>query len=422
MRHQIIEGLTRGDLRTLIQGPDDDPEWSGWLGAYFPQFAAAQAHRDAAVWADVMPQSEKHRRAFEEADAALREARDRWRTTITDTLDVLGRRLWPALEGMLREAGVGRVMLVPQGMLFLLPLHACVLGDEGKLVCDQYSVAYVPAGSVLARLAVEEEPAGGVAESLLVANPTGDLRHTPSEALAIQHTLGEAATRVLWEWEATEAEVVDAARDVGVIHFSGHGTYDWRAPEQSGLLLRDPDVDRVNPRTGEGIDPLTVAEMRQALRLSRTRLVTLSACETGLTETRRGLADEYIGLPGVLLEAGARAVVASLWAVDDLATALLMWQFYQAWDRGVLPVAEALRRAQEWLRTRSREQIDDALEELNQLWEPWRQSGAIPAMRDRAIDQEWEILAAHRRLDKLGHPPFAHPYWWAGFEAVGDVL
>jgi len=93
--------------------------------------------------------------------------------------------------------------------------------------------------------------------------------------------------------------------------------------------LRDPRFEGINVRTGEGVDLFTVAEMREQLRLARTQLVTLSACETGLVEFGRGLADEYIGLPGILLQAGARAVVASLWAVDDLATALLMGRFYE---------------------------------------------------------------------------------------------
>lgn len=167
---------------------------------------------------------------------------------------------------------------------------------------------------------------------------------------------------------------------------------------------------------------LTVAEMHEALRLSRTRLVTLSACETGLTEVGRGLADEYIGLPGVLLEAGARAVVASLWAVDDLATALLMGQFCRVWDRGAVPVAEALQAAQKWLRTRSREEVEEALDELDMLWIPWATQSEDSAMQRRAREQYWEILGARRRLKGMGERPLGHPYWWAGFQAVGDVL
>jgi CHAT domain-containing protein len=319
---------------------------------------------------------------------------------------------------MLRAAGVERVVLIPQGQLFLLPLHACPLDGGESRVMDRYAVGYAPAGGVLARLAGEGE-APRPARALLVANPTGDLAHTPSEALAVAGELAGVTT--LWEREATVAHVTGVAREAGVIHFSGHGRYDWLAPEQSGLVLRDPAVRRVNPRTGEGTDLFTVAQMRRGLRLSGTRLVTLSACETGLVEMRRGLADEYIGLPGVLLEAGARAVVASLWAVDDLATALLMGQFYAGWGQGTIPVAEALRRAGRWLRTLSRDQANRALADLDERWEPWRGQEDDPAMQRRAVDQYWEISAARERLAGMDDPPFAHPYWWAAFQAVGDV-
>jgi len=88
----------------------------------------------------------------------------------------------------------------------------------------------------------------------------------------------------------------------------------------------------------------------------------------------------------------------------------------------VAPIAEALRRARKWLRTRTRAQVDAALDELDQLWEPWRHQDDDPAMRGRAIEQHWEILAARKRLEEMQDPPFAHPYWWAAFQAVGDVL
>ncbi|RLC53720.1 MAG: hypothetical protein DRI80_19855, partial [Chloroflexota bacterium] len=417
LRHSVVEEFTARQLRELVQGPDEDPGWGGWLSAYFPQFEALHRLRDAAFWAALMPQSDEHRRALERARAACQAATARWREAVAETLHALGESLWPALDETLREAGVERVILVPQGMRFLLPLHACPLnGDERA--CDRYTIAYAPAGTILARLA---GGAGGPPRRrLLIANPTGDLRYTPSEVLAVERTLGGATT--LWEQAATQAQVVETAREADLIHFSGHGTYDWRDPEQSGLLLRDPRFKHINRRTGEGIDLFAVAEMREELQLARTRLVTLSACETGLVEMRRGLAEEYIGLPSALLEAGARAVVASLWAVDDLATALLMRRFYVEWQQGACPIAEALRRAQRWLRTRTRPQVEAALDELDQLWAPFARQDDDPAMRRRAIRQYWEVREARERLAEMGDPPFAHPYWWAAFQAVGDVL
>ena len=60
--------------------------------------------------------------------------------------------------------------------------------------------------------------------------------------------------------------------------------------------------------------------------------------------------DEYVGLPAGFLQAGAPCVVSTLWAVDDMSTALLMERFYQQHlDEGLSP-SRALRAAQRWLR------------------------------------------------------------------------
>jgi CHAT domain-containing protein len=80
-------------------------------------------------------------------------------------------------------------------------------------------------------------------------------------------------------------------------------------------------------------------------------LVVLSACVTGQGQEVTG--EGLIGLTRGFMHAGATRVVASLWNVDDWATAELMARFYQGMERGGLPPAAALRRAQlELWRTR----------------------------------------------------------------------
>ena len=82
----------------------------------------------------------------------------------------------------------------------------------------------------------------------------------------------------------------------------------------------------------------------QALDLRGCELVVLSACETGLGEAEDG--QGVLGLQRAFQAAGARAVVASLWKVDDAATGVLMERFYtNLWDKK-LPKLEALRQAQ----------------------------------------------------------------------------
>lgn len=93
-------------------------------------------------------------------------------------------------------------------------------------------------------------------------------------------------------------------------------------------------------------ETLTALEALDRLRL-RCDLVTLSACESGLSRVRRG--DELIGLIRAFLYAGAPALVCTLWRVDERSTLMLMERFYRGVQAGT-GFAEALRQAQLYLR------------------------------------------------------------------------
>jgi CHAT domain-containing protein len=77
--------------------------------------------------------------------------------------------------------------------------------------------------------------------------------------------------------------------------------------------------------------------------------VVLSACETGIVDVNRS-PDEYVGLPAGFMQAGAPAVISSLWTVDDHSTALLMERFYRNHREKKMSFPAALREAQLWLR------------------------------------------------------------------------
>ena len=111
----------------------------------------------------------------------------------------------------------------------------------------------------------------------------------------------------------------------------------------SGIVLAGANQMGTGAATNRGI--FTAEEVAE-LDLSGTELVVLSACETGLGEVAGG--EGVFGLQRAFGLAG-RAVVASLWKIEDDATRVLMSEFYRAlWD-GARPVgkAEALRRAQQ---------------------------------------------------------------------------
>ena len=81
--------------------------------------------------------------------------------------------------------------------------------------------------------------------------------------------------------------------------------------------------------------------------MSRVDLVTLSACQTGLGKPE--LDEGLIGLQRAFQVSGARNVIASLWPVDDLATSVLMKQFYSNLIQQGLSAGESLSKSQKWM-------------------------------------------------------------------------
>ncbi len=129
----------------------------------------------------------------------------------------------------------------------------------------------------------------------------------------------------------------DALNQYRFVHFSTHGLLDSRHPELSGLVLSLVD------ETGQPQEGFLRLHEIYDLRLNAD-LVVLSACQTGLGKEVKG--EGLIGLTRGFMYAGAPRVMASLWEVDDAATAELMKRFYRGVLQEKLPPAAALRAAQ----------------------------------------------------------------------------
>jgi CHAT domain-containing protein len=122
-----------------------------------------------------------------------------------------------------------------------------------------------------------------------------------------------------------------------IMHFATHGLLNSERPELSGLVFSLID------RKGKSQDGFLRLHEIYNLQLNAD-LVVLSACETGLGKEIKG--EGLIGLTRGFMYSGAPRVVASLWNVDDLATAELMKLFYQRMLKDGLPAGAALRSAQ----------------------------------------------------------------------------
>ncbi|HWM90151.1 MAG TPA: CHAT domain-containing protein [Thermoanaerobaculia bacterium] len=163
------------------------------------------------------------------------------------------------------------------------------------------------------------------------------LRFSRQEAMAIATLAPPGAVTTRLDFAADRDLVLSGRlRDFRYIHFATHGVLDAERPELSGLALSRFDPAG-NPREG-------FLRLRDIYDLELAAdLVVLSGCQTALGKEIRG--EGLLGLTRGFLYAGAPRVVASLWWIDDRATAELMRAFYRGmWTEGLRPAA-ALRQA-----------------------------------------------------------------------------
>jgi CHAT domain-containing protein/Tfp pilus assembly protein PilF len=243
-----------------------------------------------------------------------------------------------------------RLVIVPDGPLNALPFGALRLNGEaeGSFLSARKAYSVAPSATVYAAMRRDAPQNGRAVEAAAFAwTGQGESADAPAalaaslkEAEAVRKLVKE--TRVYQGDEATEANARLAARRAQVLHFACHATLDGRIPLNSCLLLMGKS-DGVPAEDGE----LRAWEIIEEVRTPAS-LVVLSACETGLGREVAG--EGLMGLVRAFHVSGASSVVASLWRVEDAATAALMKAFYGNLAEG-RPPAEALRLAQADLRS-----------------------------------------------------------------------
>lgn len=223
----------------------------------------------------------------------------------------LYKRLFEPLESLLQNRNL---IIVAHGVLHYLPMNA--LHDGNGYLIDRFTMRMMPSASALKYLKAKSPVA---ADSVLVfgnpdlGDPKYDLRYAQQEAMEVARI--HPHSKVFLRKEATEAALRANGRDYRYLHFATHGRFDPELPLKSALLLA----------ADAGHTGLLSVDKLYTLNLNAD-LVTLSACETGLSRVAGG--DDLVGLTRGFLYAGSGSVIASLWKVDDLATSELMARFY----------------------------------------------------------------------------------------------
>jgi CHAT domain-containing protein len=224
----------------------------------------------------------------------------------------------------------GKLIIAPHDALHYLPFHA--LYDGQRYLIETHQVQYVPAASILpfchrnqGQTSEVSADFGSLKAALVMGySDGGRLPYVEGEVEAVAACVPRP--HLFTEDEATLSRLREQAGECGLLHLAAHGVFRGDNPLFSFLQLAD--------------EPLRLLDV-YGLKL-RADLVTLSACETGMSQLKGG---DLIGLCRGFFYAGASSLVVSLWRVDDEATAELMTSFYRRLVAGKATCA-ALREAQ----------------------------------------------------------------------------
>jgi CHAT domain-containing protein len=230
------------------------------------------------------------------------------------------------------------ITVVPDGALHRLPFAALRDRRAGGYLIESHAVTVVPSATLLARQLRHARPLRPPVTVFAVTDPvpTAGLPALPGSAREGQSIARlYAAAEVVSRERATKATFLLAAPKADVIHFAGHAVANPRYPLMAHLQF--------SAESGVSLAPTLDATEISGMRLERTMLVVLAACTTGGGQVRRG--EGVLSLARPFLIAGAPAVVATLWDIDDAASAVFLSHFHEQFVH-TRDAAVALREAQ----------------------------------------------------------------------------
>jgi CHAT domain-containing protein len=300
------------------------------------------------------------------------------------------------LRTELTKNKIDNLVFVPDRITNYIPMAA--LYDGKNYLIETFAVSNIlSVGLTDTKDKLPDRPSVlgfGLSNSVTLSNPTrnfSSLPFVPIELAAIVQSptskpknpgIFPGTTWLDRDFSRNNLETKLLSQKPNILHIATHGEFVAASPKTSYLVL------------GDGT-PYPMSEIQYLDDLQNVHLVVLSACETALGGSdSNGL--EVAGIASYFLSsnAKAKAVLASLWKVNDPATSILMSQFYASLATDRLPKAQALRKVQRDLIT-SKLTLQDAANRAGaRLYEP----------------------------DKKRPQNLSHPYYWAPFILIGNSL
>lgn len=274
------------------------------------------------------------------------------------------------LEPILKSEDQKKLIIITDGLLNYIPFAALSTAPEGiSYLTEKHAISYVNSATLLLELR-QRQPKG---HTVLAFAPSfdgivsvsnadrGKLLPLPNNKKEVEQILTSFNGRSFIDKEASLLNFKSQLSSFGVVHLATHAIFDDAAPEYSYLAFSQ------NENATENL--LYVADLYN-LKIDAD-LVTLSACESGLGNLKRG--EGFMSLARGFFYSGAASIASTLWKINDASTTALMHGFYKNLSKGD-PKDVALQKAQ--------------VEFLNIN----RQNG------------------------------FSHPYYWSGFVISGNTV
>jgi len=246
-------------------------------------------------------------------------------TDVKESATQLYKYLIKPIEADLKTANIELLLYAPDGQLRYIPLAA--LYDGKQWLIERYSFNYLTASGFLDLQTVKKAPLKAIAAAFTqgqvnfeIGNEKFAFTGLPfagKEIDKIAATLPNT-TRLVDTFFNRNATVAQFG-EYNLIHLATHAAFVIGTPEDSFVLL------------GNG-DRLNLRELRE-WKLPNTQLIVLSACQTAIGGVV-GSGEEILGFGYQIQRTGARAAIASLWAVSDQGTQLLMSNFYTQLQKG----------------------------------------------------------------------------------------
>ena len=235
------------------------------------------------------------------------------------------------LKPILNSGDQKKLIIIPDGLLNYLPFSALNTSPGGiRYLAENHAIGYVNSATLLSELE-ERQPkehtilafAPSFDGTVSVSNPDrGKLLPLPNNKKEVEQILTSFHGRAYIDGEASLSNFKSQLASFGMVHLATHAIFDDTAPEYSYLAFAQ--------NGNEAEDLLYVADLYN-LQLDAD-LVTLSACESGIGDLKRG--EGFLSLARGFFYSGAASIASTLWKINDASTTTLMTSFYKNLSKG----------------------------------------------------------------------------------------